>query len=216
MGFFDGLFGKKHAAQTYGFETKLSTPLQANGLGIAADSLANYRQQINRGETDAETSLFSGSRNQSIQDYNDAVGNAGAQLHRQGMGSSMGRDQALAALSMGLGNTLTQQDAQRAAYLNQQRMQAQHQAIGDTLALAGQGTYIPASRTPGLFDGMGTKLIGGGISAGLGALGSGFGGAVLPSVSGFGSSLGSGAMNAMGGFFGGNSPQYRYGSNGLA
>lgn len=201
MGFFDGLFGKNVKAKTFGFETKLPDWLRPQGMAIAGDTFKNYGQMINRGETPEETALFNASRAQSVGNFNDAVGNAQSRLHRQGMGSSGERDKQLAALSMGLSNQLTTQDAQRAAYLLQQRQQAMQAGMGAVLQTANQGQYIPAHRNPGLFDGLGTKLIGGGINAGLGAMTGGMGG-----MGGFASSIGGGlggmAGNALGGLGG--------------
>lgn len=172
MGFFDGLFGKKEKVEfdLQGFDKKLPEFIRAQGQDIARGSFGLFNELMRRGETDAEKSLFAGSRADSIRSFNDAVGNMGVNLNRRGLGSSGAADKAQASMAIGLANLLARQDAQRASQLLANRERAATTGLQNVLSVSGQGELVPIKKNKGLFDGLGTSLIGGGIKAFTGGL----------------------------------------------
>lgn len=168
MGFFDGLFGGEEKVEfdLQGFDKKLPEFLRASGQNIARGSFGLFEELMKRGETPAEEALFAGSRADSLRQFRDATNNAGIAMNRRGLGSSGAADRARAAMAMGLGNMLARQDAQRASQMLSNRERAATQGLQNVLSVSGQGELVPVKKNKGLFDGLGTSLIGGALTGG--------------------------------------------------
>lgn len=187
MGLFDGLFGDDESA-----EFDLRTPfdflpgfLSETGQDIGTGSFDLFRDLITSGETPASEELFSRSRTRTLADFERATENAGLSLNRLGLASSGERDRTFASLALSLGDVLAAQDAQRAERQVDRQLLGATQGLSAINSLAGGSVLIPRHQQSGLFDGLGTSLIGLGTSGVLGGLAGGIGGAV--GGTGFGS-----------------------------
>lgn len=221
MGFFDGLTGKTKTPQFDIHQASESLPFgqQEQYRSTAANALDRAAWNQQRGETPEEQAAAGGQRANALQGYQDSATNQQTQLNRAGMSSSGQGDKARASLAMGLGNLLTQQDAQRAAHLLSVHEQGAKQGAQLAGSLANSATLVPINEQKGLFDGMGTRILAGGINMGIDMIGNGpmkqmggmmggmggGGGGGIPGLGGAGGGAGadSGSIGNIGGGMGG-------------
>lgn len=199
---FDGLFGSDESAK---FDVispfdLLPADLKPVGKKIGKQGFGVFKDLITKGETRAAEELFSRSRTATLKDFGRATNQAGLNLNRLGLASSGTRDRTFASLALSLGDVLAAQDAKRSEALRSQQVIGSTQGLNAINSLAGGTALIPQQRQSGLFDGIGTSLIGLGTSSLLGGLGGGIG-SVLKG-GGFGAGFGQGLGNAFGSTFG--------------
>lgn len=203
MGLFDSLVGrtKKPRFETLTPFELIPTFLNQQGRRIGQGAFDVFEDLITQGETDAAAQLFNRGRTRTIQGFEDAVENASLNLNRAGLGSSGARDRSLAALALSFGDTLAARDAARSESLRAQQSAGAAQGLNAINSLARGAAFVPITRHPGLFDDLGTRLIGLGVSGVIGGLSGGIGGLSGGGGGGFGQNFGQGFSDAISGGF---------------
>lgn len=212
MGLFDGLKGGSKSAKFDIIDPISTLPpfLREPGRGISGDAFELFRNLISSGESRASEELFSRARTGTIEDFRRETGQANLNFGRIGAGSSGARDKRQAALSLSFGNLLGAQDTAREEALLGRQQSGASQGLNAIFGFNRATTLVPQTKTKGLFDGFGTGLIKGGLTAAATAFGGPTAGAITSSGFGGGGGGGAGLSQLLGNIFGGGGGQVAF------